>query len=696
MPKHEPENFRFRQIHLDFHTSEHIEGVGADFDPEQFVTVLKEGAVSSVTLFGRCHHGWTYYPTKVGKPHPHLSRPDLLGDMVRACREADIETPIYMTVQWDEVSAREHPEWRVMQAENRAANYPGTEASAMNQLTPTWHTLCLNHSGYVDHLIAMTREVCAAYAPPALFMDILGSYECVCSSCLNSMREQGLDPLKSVDRKANDKAVLMAFFERFTREINGEFPDVRIFYNSGHIYKGQKDRYQFYGQLELESLPTGGWGYDHFPASARYADGLGLPMLGMTGRFHTHWGEFGGFKRPEALIFECCQMIAMGAHCSIGDQLHPRGVMDPATYELIRPAYERVRDLEPFARGACYQAEVALMSVESQSAGLAAHLGHRTSESDMAAARIMLEMQIPFDVIEADAELSRYRLIVLPDDIRLDNDLAVRIETFVAGGGAVLSTGRSGLNVQGDAVMLDFGAAPAPEISFDPSYLRVVPGLDADLPDASIVMYEPPTALQATDGDVLAAIRPSYFNRQWDRFCSHLHTPEDTTAEDLGPAVLQKGRVIHCAYPLFRLYGATGQVLYKYLLRGMLNRIYPDRLMGTDLPSAARLSLMEQADEARQILHVLYAPTQLRGAGMKYNDGHTRPVEIIEDAPEIADASAWIRAGNPPSRVTCAYTGEEVQWTHDPENARLSLSIPRFHIHAALVIHAEQQKDNFR
>ena len=123
-------------------------------------------------------------------------------------------------------------------------------------------------------------------------------------------------------------------------------------------------------------------------------------------------------------------------------------------------------------------------------------------------------------------------------------------------------------------------------------------------------MYKQPLGLQVLDGDVLAVIRPSYFNREWDRFCSHLHTPEDWTAEDLGPAILQMGKVIHCAYPLFRLYGATGQVLYKYLLRGMLDRVYSDRLIGTDLPSAARLSLMNQPSEHRQVLHVLYAPTQ--------------------------------------------------------------------------------------
>lgn len=681
-----PQNFRFRQIHLDFHTSEHIGEVGADFDPQQFVRVLQNGAVDSVTLFARCHHGWAYYPTKVGQPHPNLTRPDLLGEMVDACRAADIETPIYLTVQWDELIARKHPEWRVVQAQNLAANYPGTEPSAMNQLTPTWHTVCLNHAGYVDYLIEMAREVCEAYAPPALFMDILGSYDCLCNACLDKMKADGRDPLKENDRHANDKAVLMAFFERFTREINGAYPDVRIFYNSGHIFKGQKERYQYFGQIELESLPTGGWGYDHFPATARYAEGLGLPMLGMTGRFHTHWGEFGGFKRPEALIFECCQMIAIGAHCSIGDQLHPRGFMDPATYELIRPAYERVRALEPFARGATYQAEVAVFSVESQKAGLSAHLGHVTSSSDTAAARMMLEMHIPFDVIEEDAELSKYRVIILPDEVRLTPDFAAKLSSFVAQGGAVLATGHSGLDEAGERLALDVGAKPAEDLGFDPSYLRVKTDLDPDLPDASIVMYEKPLALCKTDGQELAVSRPTYFNRSWDRFCSHLHTPEDPTAPDLGAAIVQKGNIVHCGYPLFRLYGATGQVLYKYIIRGMLSRVYPDRLLGSDLPSASRVSLMRQAAESRDILHVLYAPTQLRGAGMPYNDGQTRAVEIIEDVPEIEGGKIWVRRSEAPRSVTSAMGGSEIDWSYDVEKRALRITLPRFHIHTALVI----------
>lgn len=34
---------RFRQIHLDFHTSEAIDSVGSNFDPDEFAETLAQG-----------------------------------------------------------------------------------------------------------------------------------------------------------------------------------------------------------------------------------------------------------------------------------------------------------------------------------------------------------------------------------------------------------------------------------------------------------------------------------------------------------------------------------------------------------------------------------------------------------------------------------------------------------------------------
>ena len=67
-----------RQVHLDFHTSPHIPGIGSKFDKKQFQQALKEGNLTSITVFAKCHHGLCYYPTKVGTMHPELDF-DLTG-----------------------------------------------------------------------------------------------------------------------------------------------------------------------------------------------------------------------------------------------------------------------------------------------------------------------------------------------------------------------------------------------------------------------------------------------------------------------------------------------------------------------------------------------------------------------------------------------------------------------------------------
>jgi hypothetical protein len=48
---------RFRQIHLDFHTSESIESIGLDFDPDEFAQTLLKANVNSITLFARATTG---------------------------------------------------------------------------------------------------------------------------------------------------------------------------------------------------------------------------------------------------------------------------------------------------------------------------------------------------------------------------------------------------------------------------------------------------------------------------------------------------------------------------------------------------------------------------------------------------------------------------------------------------------------
>ena len=111
---------RMRQVHLDFHTSELIPGIGAEFNKQQWQDALRSGHVNHINIFAKCHHSWSYYPTKIGNTHPNLKF-DLLGAQIAACHEIDVFCPIYFTVGWSAHDAETHPEWCVREKDGTFA-----------------------------------------------------------------------------------------------------------------------------------------------------------------------------------------------------------------------------------------------------------------------------------------------------------------------------------------------------------------------------------------------------------------------------------------------------------------------------------------------------------------------------------------------------------------------------------------------
>ena len=160
---------------------------------------------------------------------------------------------------------------------------------------------------YTDELLQQTEEIIALYGDECdgFFYDIVmyNSNGCVCVNCLRSLWDAGLDPNNPMDRQRNNNVSARQFMKKASDLNRAKLPDAGIFYNSRwgvHF----ADEAEHYSQVEIESLPTGGWGYGFYPLWSRYGRGFDLPMLGMTGRFHRTWADWGGLKHPEALKFE--------------------------------------------------------------------------------------------------------------------------------------------------------------------------------------------------------------------------------------------------------------------------------------------------------------------------------------------------------------------------------------------------------
>ena len=127
----------------------------------------------------------------------------------------------------------------------------------------------------------------------------------------------------------------------------------------------------------------------------------------LIGNNHTYWGDFHSLKNEDAMEYECFQMLTMGAGCSIGDQLHPRGRLSDATYDLIGRVYSQVEALEPYTLNTDTMADIAVMTPEREW-----NMDSALSDSLIGANRMLTELGCQFDIIDPGMDFTRYGDVV--------------------------------------------------------------------------------------------------------------------------------------------------------------------------------------------------------------------------------------------------------------------------------------------
>ncbi|WP_248924452.1 alpha-amylase family protein [Paenibacillus hamazuiensis] len=670
---------RFRQVHLDFHTSPDIPGIGSAFDAEQFAETLEKARVDSITCFARCHHGMIYYDSKAHpeRVHPHLANKNLLKEQIEACHKRNIRVPIYITVQWDHFTAQQHPEWIALDEQGHPKGTPIYEAGF-------YRHLCVN-TPYRDFLKQHTKEILDMFEVDGLFYDIVKTEECSCNYCRAGMVEKGLDPRSASDRLLYATEMMDDFKRDMTSFIREYNKDCTIFYNKGHVGVADKAAADAFSHFELESLPSGGWGYMHFPLAMRYARNLGPDCLGMTGKFHTSWGDFHSFKNQAALEFECFNMLSLNAKCSIGDQLDPNGNISAAVYDLIGAVYSQVEKKEPWCRGAKAISDIAVMTPEEFS-----EKELRMPPAAMGACRMLQESAHQFDIVDSGSDFSRYKVLILPDNIPVSAELAKKLDHYVSGGGAVIASFESGLNEKGDSVAwgrLGVKLKERQTRDLDGNLVRGVHYVRGDyvdyilpqgeigrgLPETEHAMYLKGVEVEAAPGtELLAPVVKPYFNRDYRHFCSHRQTPSSGEADYAG--VVKNGGVIYFAHPIFTQYQKNAPRWCKQLFLNALGMLLPQQVLKHDGPSTMLATVNEQSAENRWVVHLLHYIPERRSAD----------IDIIEDVIPLYDVKISVKVPREAKSVTCVPENQPLSFSN--ADGRIEFVLPKLNGHQMIAV----------
>lgn len=646
----------YRKVHLDGHLSPLLDEIGGAFDKKDFQQKLIDSNTAAITLFAKCHHGYTYYPSQVGEMNPAL-KISLLDEQVAAAREIGVKANIYITVGWSVRDFELHPEWCAYDFDTKAVkNNHYNLAADKDEKVPdgSWINLCPT-GDYLEEIKALTAEVCERYKPiDGLFYDIcFNGTACVCPSCVAGMKKSGLDPEKRADAELYFKRTRLKMMGDLNKIIKQSNPAATIFYNGSAFLSASgidySDYHPFDTHYEIEELPTLEGNYDKGCIKAKYFEGLKKPIMGMTGKFHLGWGEFGGLKAAEALVYEAANALSLGMGFCVGDQIHPSGKLDGQTYKVIGEAFKYIKDREE-------------LCLNSQSVG---DLGIVLCQSDSANEGVnamLIEMQIDYTLVDENTDFSMLKCVIMPGKSNLSLKLKEKLNNYISGGGSVIAAGDALLGYEIEGLRY---ISPS---KCDVDYLC------GDLVGESPMVMHSLAHITSSDGFAeLAKIREPYFNRTYEHFCSHLHSPYKTEYANYSAAV-KKGNVVYVAHDIFSEYFEFGEAYVKNYFKRLLELTYTDGMAEIDgLMSSGRARLRVDRAKSKYLLHLLYAPVLKRGVSF-----------VIDDIPPLSNIKVKLRLPEEIKNVSLQPEGIPLEFSKS--GGEILFTLPKLKMHGIVVL----------
>ncbi|MCO6450978.1 MAG: beta-galactosidase trimerization domain-containing protein [Caldilineales bacterium] len=462
--------------------------------------------------------------------------------------------------------------------------------------------------------------------------------------------------------------------------------------------------------LSCDPVPFGGNHAIILSRSGRYQATTGLTYDYMNERFHK-WGEW-QLRSSTDLLLEFATILAVGGRCFFADQPYPAGDLEPEVYRRLRPAYDFVRQREPFVRDAVMTPEVAILaSGPSQlfgpiGSGLnASRTMYGPVGNQQNAARTdrvegahlaMVELGVNcliYDEPTLRENLSEQKAVVIPEQCLLEDATIHALTDFVERGGSLLVTGRSGWwderYRRRQTPLFDelAGIRTTGNLASPIHYVRTRKGLgfEDDVPDMPIQCWGTATQVEPVDAVTLADLFGPLDAVWRDGVQDADHWQHHTVmgacppgVKAVAPAItvrrLGEGRVMYMAVDPFASYRHDGHHLARLLIKAMMEVVLPaaDRLVSADKPTHVEIATQRQGE--RLVVHLLNFFAQKRTALLVHN----------EEITPVFNITLRIKSPEAPRKIMQQPEGIEIE--HRYADGVITIAAPRLDIHTMIVI----------
>lgn len=448
----------------------------ANYDPAGMIDQVAAAGADGVMAYFQSHVGLCNWPTRSGRQHAAFAGRDPMAQTVAHAHERGLPVCAYYSVNFNNWAWREHPDWRLIPA----FSSPFGGGLLVRE---RYGLCCLNNPDYRDFLLTQTDEITAGYDIDAFFFDMIWWMSvCLCDHCRARARaETGEDIPEVIDWLDPAWCRFQAARERWISELAALLrervrrarPGLQVYHNfalglanwgrgvsfssvAGHDFLGGdfyggRDEQLVISRLMLNLSPSR-------PAEFMTTVGANL-------------AEHERLKSTQELTVQTCAAAASAAAFLMIASLDPDGGVNPVVFERISAAFARTAPYQDYLGGepvediAVYCSDASKMSFAENGRSLSeGPLGGNFAYPHLAAlqgaCRKLQAAHLPFGVITRKQldELARYRLVVLPNVLRMDEGEVAALRAYVAGGGRLYASQYSSLTLsdgrRGDDFML--------------------------------------------------------------------------------------------------------------------------------------------------------------------------------------------------------------------------------------------------